>query len=105
MHLYFINVIIQSTSNVMCKIALSIEGQSGSIAISCPSHHSLMEMLLLATLHPEVLTPEAAPSIIYMRQLYTYDQLTCTSLESLGLAGYVQCSTTITIVHCIYLLY
>ena len=84
------NHILQQTISASSTIALSIEG-AGSVSLSCSSQHSLMKMLeeFVAEdkLLPSMITRDAAPSIIYMRRAYKFDDLATTTLECMGLAG------------------
>ena len=59
--------------------------------LTCSSQQSLMKILedMVAenNLLPSVITRDAAPSIIYMRRAYNFEELASTTLESMGLAG------------------
>ena len=85
-----VNHILLQTNSANSTIALSVEG-GGSVSLSCSSQHSLMKVLedLVAEnkLLPSMITRDAAPSIIYMRQAYKFDDLASTTLEGMGLAG------------------
>ena len=79
-------------SNAVTKIALSIEGQQGSLNLTLSSQITLQDLvsslILEGKCDEDCLKPEASPMILYIRQSFTLSSFASTTLASLGLSGY-----------------